>query len=449
MRSLFLFLLLLVKLCAATYQMTGATEAEFDAKYALTVTGDTIRFVQSGSATWSSSHTIGRAITIDGNGTTLTAGTPLDSGFFYITGFTSSALMRVTGFTFSLVDHALHGAAIDCGDGGLALTSFRVDHNTFSFGYNAMLAYGVMGVVDHNTFRNNLKSIDYSAGNNTQATASWVSMAAGTANALFVEDNTFVDDASYPNSGGVAFTQEKMGTQNGGKLVFRYNTYNCDAFPTNDNCEFIMTHGSAPGGVPANEGYWQQGFGARRGQSVVEIYNNTSHGKRIGFLCTLRGSANLVWGNSCTSTIGTPEVYLREEESTASWSPSRTTWPAEDQVHNSFFWSNTVNGVTVTGSDFVTGDIPAFIQENRDYFVHAPQSSGGSESFTGANGATNGYPTDGVLYPTLGTMTFSASGPNAYYGYTPYQYPNPLQGGGAGSSFSGGTLTVGGTATIK
>lgn len=41
-------------------------------------------------------------------------------------------------------------------------------------------------------------------------------------------------------------------------------------------------------------------------------------------------------------------------------------------------------------------------------------------------------------------MIFSAVGPNAYYGYTPYTYPHPLRGGGAGAD-PPLTVTVSGT----
>lgn len=414
---------------AATINVASPlTLATAQAAYDLAApSGDTIVFPLNATSTWSSPLMISKAVSIVGNGTTLVQGSILNTGFFYLSGITSSSLMRITGFTFNLIDFTPSRLGIAMNPASVALTNLRIDHNTFRFGYTQINCYGAKGVIDHNYFYNSLKAIDFAAGTTAQATASWVSMAAGTGDALFIEDNHFIDDASYPAS----YEQEKIGTENGGKLVVRYNDFDSDnisALMAGNTSTTIHTHGNAPGGVPANQAYWEQGYGARRGQSVVEIYHNTMHGKRIDFMAILRGSANLVWSNSLSETAGggdNSRFYLREEESTDSWSPSRTTWPAEDQVHNSFFWDNTFQGNAQTIANFVTGDIAAFIQENRDFFLHAPQSSGGKESFTGANGASGGYPTDGVLYPTLGTMTFSAAGANAYYPYTPYTYPYP------------------------
>lgn len=395
--------------------------------------GDTVQFPAGVSATWSSTVTVNKNITIDGNGATLTSGAVLNNGLFNVTGVSSSTLVRITGFTFNLVDFSASTAGIvvsAVGSGSATLPNLRIDHNTFRFGYAQIVVSGAWGVIDNNTFRNSRKAIDFSGGTNAQANASWNSMAAGTSEALFIETNTFVDDASYP----AAYTQEKIGTENGGKLVIRYNTFNFDAISIPGESQVpIITHGNAAGGVPANQGYWEQGFGARRGQSVVEVYNNTASGPRITTFAYFRGSANLVFNNvidSVAALSDTPNITVYEEEQydTSNWSPSRTAWPAEDQVHNTFVWSNTFrrNGVTNTNYFIVNPNSTDYIQQDRDYFLHAPQATGGSESFTGQNGGSSSYPTNGSTYPTLGNMTFSASGPNAYYGYVPYTYPHPL-----------------------
>ena len=54
-----------------------------------------------------------------------------------------------------------------------------------------------------------------------------------------------------------------------------------------------------------------------------------------------------------------------------------------------------------------------YIQKDRDYFLHRPATTGegmslGKETFTGLNGASSTYPTDGDTYPTEGTMEFTA-----------------------------------------
>jgi hypothetical protein len=291
---------------------------------------------------------------------------------------------------------------------------------------------GSFGVIDHNDFYNGDKGVSFQAGSAAQVTASWASMAAGTSEALFIEDNNFIDDANYPATSA----NEKIGTNDGGKLVVRYNTFDFDDFPLKEKSGNpvtglpFMSHGNAAAGAP--HGYWQVGTGARRGQSVVEFYNNTMHGPRIDFFYIARGSANLVYNNAITGTVLlTPRIYFREEEQdVAQFAPNRVAWPAEDQVHNSFVWNNTYNGSPHfnQSSHIEVGTGAEFIQENREFFLHAPAATGGKASFTGMNGASGSYPTDGHRYPTRGTMVFTKQGPNAYYGYVRYKYPHPLAG---------------------
>jgi hypothetical protein len=448
MRLALLMALLCAQLHAATIYVANygdgtAAKVNFDSAYAASVAGDTIVFPLNGSATWAASATIGRALTINGNGTTLTAGATLADGFFYITGFTSTSLMRVTAFTFDLVNLTSDRHALKILN-SISLTQLRVDHNTFQHGAIQVEVGGSFGVFDHNAFNNGASAVYYTAGSRAQADASWASMAAGTANALFFEDNIFTYNASWlgPNEHNSCFD-----TFNGGKLVLRYNTVAATAVPASwtSTLHFIILHGNAAVGAPG--GYWEAAPTANRGQSVVEIYNNTINAKRADYLAELRGSANLVHDNTLDTTAFDPTVLLYEEEQyEAQFSPQRTAWPAEDQVHNSFFWNNTLrkNGVTNTNYINVPVESVDYVQEGRDYFLHAPQSSGGSESFSGANGASGSYPTDGVEHPTLGTMTFSATGPNAYYGYAPYTYPHPLQvSGQTNTVIVNGTLNVG------
>jgi hypothetical protein len=410
----------------ASYGDGTAAKANFDSAYAAAAHGDTIRFPLSGSATWSASATLNKAVTVDGNGTTLTAGVTLANGFFYTSAITNSALFRITGFTFNLVNLASggHGILIL---GNVDLSSTRIDHNTFNHGEIQIEIGGCKGVVDHNYFYNGMSAVYFTAGTRAQADASWVDMSAGTSDALFFEDNQFIHDANYLSTANNAC----FDTYNGGKLVVRYNTFTASF---SGIYSAILTHGSAGGGAAI--AYWQADANARRGQSVVEIYNNTMSAIRIDFMCQLRGSANLVHDNTLDTQTFTPRLQHYEEEGDVTqWSPLRTAWPAEDQVHNSFYWANTLrlNGVANTDyvDDYASSGV-TWIQEGRDYEMHAPQATGGREVFTGANGAAGSHPTDGSPYATAGTMQRLEGVANAYYPYTPYTYPHPLTTGGSG-----------------
>jgi hypothetical protein len=412
-----LVIIFLIVSCLAfgdTIVATSASQADVQTAINAASAGDTVILPASGSSTWTTYCTISAAITIDGNSSTLTAGAVMTYGFFYYQSFTSTALTRITNFTFDLVNNN-NGAALAF-TSGLSLTNFRLDNNTFQHGGRLMELRGVKGVIDNNDFYN------MSTG-----------MLFGTSDALFVEDNNFVIDGDW--NGGTT-NDQFIDTNNGGKLVIRYNNFDTTALPVGftGTCWTIQTHGNAAAGT--TYGYWQAEATARRGQSVVEIYENTLNGKNITRLATLRGSANLVYNNSITSSTASPVLHMYEEEQYESqFDPLRTAWPAEDQVHNSFFWGNTFNGAAQDSDDFsVAAGSVDYIQEDRDYFLHRPATlaegmSLGIETFTGANGASGSHPTDGDPHPTEGTMQFTADVENAYYGYTAYTYPHPLRTG--------------------
>lgn len=443
---------------SSRYPIIAASGNQIDVQAAIDLAeeGNTI-IVPAGDYIWVSEIIINKAISIMGTGsgiggTKLIASGLMPHGYFYITNFASSRLVRISGFYFDMVNWT-PGWGIQISN--VTIDNLRIDHNIFNQGGVAQIELGgSKGVIDHNYFYNSNIAVSYSAGTRAQADVSWLSLAAGTSDALFIEDNHFIDDANY--SGG--FTNEKIGTSNGGKLVIRHNDFDGDNLAHSQIFSPIMTHGSAKGGG-CSSGYWEQAGGScRRGQSVVEIYNNTFHGYRIDFPIILRGAANLIHDNSVSGTVFiNPRIMFREEEYDigSNWTPARTAWPAEDQVHNSFVWNNTYRGHDF--NDGVYGSIVNYsnclaypascmmgVQQNRDYYLHAPCAAGditdaygnicthGKETFSNLNGFTNGngasdtYPGDGTAYIAHGTMSFTSEGDNAYYGYIPYTYPHPL-----------------------
>lgn len=434
--------------------------------------GDTVLFSGDGSETWSTAVSVGKALTINGNGTTLTAGDNLTNGFFTITGFTDSTnIMRITDFTFDKGSYPT-GRAIYAtgGSGSDTLAKLRIDNNTFKFGVYQLEIGGCWGVIDNNTFYNASTFIQLNGGSRTQADASWVDLSTGTANALFVENNRFVcdsDDAANVCGKGNGFDASQ-----GGKNVVRWNTWDYTNAYDSSSRAVLGFHGSAAGGcnIGTYGGYWQpEGSDCRRSPSVWEVYANYMTGKRVTSIFTARGGTGVVWNNVLvTDYAGTMDsvIYIREEEF-YNFTPIRLEWPAEDQVHNIFIWGNTSKGLPVAANQIATdgyntyctenstpysccsglktgtcddGEAGAFLTKDREYFLHAP--CGGSDetdalgnvcthgkaTFTGANGASDTYPTDGETYATSGTMTFSAIGDNAHYPYTPYTCPHPLTG---------------------
>ena len=455
--------------------LTAATcnYVDVNSTIANATTGMTV-IVPAGNCTWNYTLTIGKAITVQANNTTLTAGAQLSDGFFFITGFTSSVLTRITGFTFvnRIADIELPSTNVRVW-GNVELKNLRIDHNTLYYGYESIDVSGSFGVIDNNYFYNPRKGISFSAGNRSQADDSWKSLEAGSANALFIENNHFITDENYT----LPYTQEQIGTYNGGRLVVRYNNFNAtNVSPSLETYTPFMAHGSADGGCDG-AGYWESSPCQRRGQSLIEFYGNIESGQRIDFMYITRGSANLVYNNVITGTVTyNPSIQLVEEEyeGLGGWNFVRTAWPAEDQVHNTFLWNNSYRGhdfndgvygsVETTPTDYTctaaatpmscctglgtgtcgdsnTPTLNPFIRLNRDYYLHAPCITAnatdgygnnctlGRESFIGVNGSSNSYPTDGNTYPTDGTMVFTNNSANAYYYYSAFDYPHPLVSG--------------------
>lgn len=253
--------------------------------------------------------------------------------------------------------------------------------------------------------------------------------------ALFIEGNTFTLDnniATNPN--------EQIYHQDGARTVIRYNTFDGTALTScGSTCDYLFDSHGNQGGTD---------HFALRGQPLIEVYNNTFHVYQVMRFLNIRGGSIIAHDNTFIqdNASATPAaILLQEEEAQDSGifcpsCPLITTWPAGDQINNSFFWNNTYNGSPVSNVSLWNttangkGYEDVVIQNGRNYFMHAPQSNGGSEtlpSVTTYNKVTKDF---------IGhTMTFSSFGANAYYPYMEYTCPHPLTG------LSGSCNTIAGT----
>ena len=377
--------------------------------------GDTV-VMPAGSFSWTATVTITNSITFQGAGknSTIITNTNQISPLIQISP-SADHDVRVTAIGFVTSTNNGGGSFIYVGCNYCALrTKIRIDNCKFTKGTRAIGVHGwTYGVIDHNEFVNPYISIGFDhGGQDSTGTAAaykaWdgssnAPIAPGTAMAMFIEDNQFTHSGTNErtNDEGIVYHQEA------GRSVIRYNTVTATA--TSDDTQFIDSHGNWHNGAATE-------YGAR-GQPIIEIYRNTSTvaSSYRGFY--LRGGSLLVHNNTLVTSSGSQSINLAEEEVWTSGGPFGAppawdaTWPTADQIFNSFFWSNTENGSPINpqmnGSE--DGNV---IAENRDYWTHAPQSSGGKETL-GTGNLTK-------------TMTFSASGANAYYPYTEYTYPHPL-----------------------
>ena len=395
-------------------------------------TGDTI-LIPSGTPTWSSGVIISEAITLKGTGSSSTV----------IASTVSVAItlapkldipIRVTDIGFNLGEmNTARTAILVEGDGSniFGLTQIRLDHLAITGGSKTIALSGwVHSLIDHVTFTNTMEGV-FCAGDDDY---SWIrsfatgEVKAGTANAMFVEDSTFILNGIFALP-----IDAEVYVQEGCNMVTRHNTFDSTALANQGFLNLVLNdHGNAdyiPLDPPPNF----------RGQPVHEFYKNAIKVASADVLLGLRGNSYLIYDNTITCSVTCNNVIqLTEEEGWASGGPfttQRTQWPAQDQVINTFIWNNTIQGNLLTSSDVVLGQ-PAsdtiFIQENREFFMHEPQATGGKSVYEGRPGGSTTVPTTtdtGMLHaPNTGFINafgVSTDGNNAYYPYTPYTYPHP------------------------
>ncbi|HJW96934.1 MAG TPA: hypothetical protein VJ485_02115 [archaeon] len=429
---------------AATIDAKSCSYADVSAAYNAASDGDTVA-IPAGSCNWTSTLTITKPITLQGAGassTTLThnAGNyvPLikidpasgkEAEFFRVTGiyFENVIFCPSCGANQYTPDIELVGKA----------TSFRIDNNMFHNGKKAISASGWLnGVIDNNTFADVDLSIyasdDSDYRNLRPTTNSWgrpIQAGATNSDCIFIEANTFTtSDIRIPGN-GCRSLNEYIYHANGARTTIRYNTFTSACYSMD---ALIDAHGR---------------FGCDRGTVLVEMYENTFEAIQLNKWMNLRGGSMVVHDN--TLNITEPIVLWNEGEWCHSSYFCDDEWPYMDQIFNSFFWNNYNNGVLM--KDIAQHEYNAegtfdSIVKDRDYFMHAPAATGGKETFGGYPGYSNDYckasgiarlpaaPETNVSMPCctgVGTgtcdMTFSSSGPNAYYPYSPYTFPHPLR----------------------
>lgn len=414
---------------AATYPAANCSSSAVAAAVALTTHGDIVTIPACGRTVWTSTVNVSTAITIQGAGTTsgasltqLAADGTVPTFALFVVGPTVDQATRITGIYFDLQykaapgpdQTAIHVYGKDYLGNNTAITQLRIDHNKFTKGRKQLHLQGwVYGVIDNNSFANGDTAI-MCQGDDTKA---WERpIEAGTANAIFIEDNTFTVD------GSAGFDlNEQIYHQEGLRSVTRYNAFVGTA---NGGATIIYdAHGNFPGSGN-NGGYYFDAY--YRGEPILEFYNNTIAVNNSYRLFNLRGSSLLFHDNTMTGAVSNTFAITDEEVWASFFIPNRTAWPAQDQVTNAFFWNNTLNGAPIDPNP----DSSTFFQIDRDIWLHAPAATGGKTFYTGRVGGSQSAPTNGTTYPLdTGTLNFTASGPNAYYPYTPYCHPHPIVSG--------------------
>jgi hypothetical protein len=395
--------------CEATIYYSNGSAANVQALHDAALNGDTI-MLPPGTFTWTTGATISKGLTLQGAGsgsTTINRGAGFTGALVALGGFTSDVPVRVTGIRFNQAlgqDIDRQAISINGPYGGTwGLTKVRFDHCYFYGGFRTILIrYRVNGVADHNTFQNCAYITEY-YGDDDFAWNRVGTSQFGTSDSFFFEDNSVIMDAA------IGYFDTLSDQNTGGRLVWRYNTFDTTAF-TGVMGSLIGAHG--------NQAYWQGHDDWLRGGISCEFYNNTVRFPTSFRLIWFRGGRNIVANNTFIGSLGSgPVVAFDEEEGFggSGISPTRTSWPAEDQVNNTFIWNNTLNGNPVTASSIFcwNSGSSAYIQKDRDYWLSAP-SSGTQTAYTQPSSPSlPGYP-----------MPYNP----AVTSWTAYTYPHPLTG---------------------
>jgi hypothetical protein len=307
----------------------------------------------AGDSTWTSELTITKAITLKGQGTSRTF-IRRDGNLLSLSP-ANDLKMRVTGIYFDC------GPFYQASDRwaiyiGATISNLRIDHCYFRGGSRTVfIDYKAYGVIDHCTFLNSDTCLGVDDAGSDGGNTSWSNpIQPATTNTMVVETCTFLYDA-----GVTADPNETLYSQNGGRCCFRYNTIDATAMPAAHPYVALNAEGYDPG--------W--GHGTR----FWEIYNNTFHCKYTYRFAFLRGGTHICYDNTFIedNNDGPDGIDLTNEG--VNQGGSATT---QDDITNSCFWANTLNGSAI--NPVVDPAAAPYAVLNRDYFNSSLPLSNGS-----------------------------------------------------------------------
>jgi hypothetical protein len=363
---LFCFVLFLVifhsgldRLQAATIRASSLSFKDVQAAVTAAGNGDVVE-IPPGSATWTSTLVVDKAITLRGAGidqTTISNGqNDINKSVISIRP-PPSGLARVTGMTLN-GNNAGRGIYVSGSVGRV----FRVDHVKF-VRCNSRAVYSQgdhYGLVDNCIFLNCVKTVDvYGSGNGTDSWNRRLSL--GNTNCVVIEDSHFEYD--YDFGASIAATTS---SGLGGRRVWRHNTWS--NFNANLNFYPIVdAHGNQKS--VSGQTFDEEppgGTGNHRGTRQLEMYNNVFwavSGSNCR-LTDLRGGTMVVFNNSFHGPGMTSSFRVREEDGKNNFLSG---YPGYD-MHRMWFWANHVNGTLIERANFAYDSDKQFILEGSNLF---------------------------------------------------------------------------------
>jgi hypothetical protein len=369
---------------AATQTAASCAQSAVQSAVNAAVNGDTV-VVPAGTCTWTAPVSItNKTITLRGAGSG-TGGTKIVHGggdytLVAVEAGTQTGRMDISGFWFYGAGNTWNGTAMQL-YGPTGWKNLRVHHNVFEGNYPWTIkgSSSTHGLIDNNVFKGKAFGIMlYGAG-----AKDWASpLTLGTADFFFVEDNQFVFDDFYGNTGAPV-----MDMDSGGRQVFRNNVISNGMWETHDKAR--------SGLVSAN---------------AYEIYNNTftaTSSKWKGL--DVSAGTGAIWGNSFKGSWSVPIGAIDYK----SFDPRSVrlcdgTDPADQNVAGQSGWRCQYQ-IGSMGEGPTAYGYPLYLWANL------------------YNGAAVGMNcTDGCNHVQAGRDFVNAGAAKA--GYTPYTYPHPLRG---------------------
>jgi hypothetical protein len=464
---------------ATTINASSASQSDVAAAIARAANGDTVT-IPGGTATWTRTLQIRKAITLQGAGVGVTIiKDGVQKGTLIDWTLAAGNASRLTGIQFQDGGRtsiaAAPGGLFHVNGSNINGSQFRMDHCEFDNLNGSIVFNTVIGVIDHTTFITNGGDdaiCIYGERWNGAPPGSFGDASWAAPNNFGSSQFTFFEDCTFHNNNGT-YAGVVTDCYEGGRFVVRHSSiYNTT----------LGTHGT-------------ESSGRERGSKAIEVYNNTFTGTKITSTIGNTRSAQLVYHDNTVSgyapgpyitlaclryifpctpwgqadalnqwDTNSPKIYFTGAAagansgntvtvSGANWTTNqwagytirRTSSVCNSNTLNaSWIWSNTSNTITYSDSVFNPAQNLSFCAGDTLEFrkvIHALDQPGwtGGSLITGVTPVRPANWNDQVSAPCYqwnnGTVLFAPnSGVHAgdyldntpMPGYTPYVYPHPL-----------------------
>lgn len=381
--------------------------------------------ISAGTADWTSSPilTIAKGVEIIGAGVgkTIITNTKASEAIKYQPNATSvphNYAFRISGITWDLGGTGL-ALTLYCEDATVysdpaPQTKIRIDDNRFynsTFSGAGIQSWDCRGVIDSNNFDTLDFPLRIGWGGNTSSWNTWGEYMPGTANTIYVEDNTFTLKTALTDG------------DEGGSYVIRYNTITTnnidnstpllDMHGEHDSSQLWSTRGAEVYGNNISAGNYQTRIMSQRGGRALVFMNNDT--------TTSSFSAWLYNNNQCmvdpTHKVNNSYYWQNRENLTGVLTDAdvltNSGCPTDPITEGVDFWDDTTSSGVRYGT---LANIPGTCTIGQGYWA-TNQSTTNLADMIGTNPVT---PISGTLYKCTAINTWTAY-------YTPYTYPHPIR----------------------